>query len=112
MQAWLAQHEFGPNALQAEADSGTVEPTTPKRICKDEEAQPPKKSRKKHKLTVVLNENSIWGGDFARRLFPSEVYPATTVAHSFARRRGVTRTPGCAVAMYRNRHQSPCISEV
>ena len=35
----------------------------------------------------------IWEGGFARRSFPSEVYPATTVAHSFARRRGVTRTP-------------------
>ena len=52
----------------------------------------------------------IWGGCFARRFFPP-VYHATAVTHSFARRRGVTRTPGCAVAMYRNRHQSPCISD-
>ena len=49
----------GTNALQAEADSGTVEPTKPTRICEDEAEHPPKKLQRKHELTVVLNEQPI-----------------------------------------------------
>ena len=53
----------GTDALQAEADSGTSEeaaqPPEPTRTCNDEEAQPPKKLRKKHELTVVLHGQAI-----------------------------------------------------
>ena len=38
-----------------------------------------------------------------------QVFVALQIARTNPR--GVTRTPGCAVAMYRNRHQSPCISD-
>jgi hypothetical protein len=66
MQMWREQEE----AWKAEADKVTVEPadkvtvepTKPKRKCNDEEAQPPKKVRKKHELTVVLNKKAVTKG--------------------------------------------------
>ena len=81
----LEKQGSGTNALQAEADSGTVEPTKPTRICNDEEAQPPKKLRKKHELTVVLNEQAVNKGLLAQDMGGGRLRP------SFLPKRGVSR---------------------
>ena len=47
-------------------------------------------------------------GRCLRSLFPSEVYPATTVSHFAARRRGLTRTLSCSLAMFSQ--QTTCVA--
>ena len=71
-------------AWKADAGRITAEPTKPKRKCNDEEAQPPKKVRKKHELTVVLNEHAVNKGLLAEDM-------GGILRPSFLPKRGVSR---------------------
>ena len=77
---WAQQEE----AWKADAGRITAEPTKPKRKCNDEEAQPPKKVRKKHELTVVLNNNAVTKGLLAEDM-------GGILRPSFLPKRGVSR---------------------
>ena len=70
--------------------------------CESDESiedDPPQKNPK------VCNKDT---GRCLRSLFSSEVYPATTVSHFAARRRGLTRTLSCSLAMYSR--QTTCVA--
>ena len=82
----MERDELRTEALQANTDSGTVEPTTPKQQCKEEPSESPKKLRemswkpngfrKESEQLAAKEEEDLLAKDprgDAARWFPSEV---------------------------------------